>query len=162
MRIRKIYPTISTDKLQKILGDPNVRVQWEDHPVFKVISEDATTFSYVIHQQTAKPPVPMVSARDFVSRLYKLDGYFVKEDGTEGHINVRVPCDEPVEKTDKSIVRGQQVCLGNFITPTADGQGSEINGIVIQDLTGNVPAMVINKKSKDSVRLQYEAVTKFA
>ena len=73
----------------------------------------------------------MISARDFVSKIYKFDGYFVKDDGTEAHVCVKVPSDEPVEKTEKSIVRGKPICLGNFITPTVDGLGSEVNGIVM-------------------------------
>ena len=49
MRIRKIYPTIPPAKLQSILGDPNVRAQWDEQPVFKIVNEDTSTHSYIIH-----------------------------------------------------------------------------------------------------------------
>ena len=163
MNCKYLFKDIPPAKLHAIVADPKIKAQWVEAPIFKVISEDPNEKSFILHQVGKKPSVPMISAREFVSKMYKFDGYLLKEDsGDEAHLSVRVHVENDIPKNDNNNVRGKTICMGELILPNKDINGCELHTIGYQEFSGNLPKMLITQISNKKAAGFPAVVYKFA
>ena len=89
MKLDIAVPNCTIDQMQKCF-QIDVRKGWEENAEFKKI-EDCQDGD-LVYVVGPKPKVPMIDQRDFISKFYHRDAYFLNADGTTGaHLSVRVP-----------------------------------------------------------------------
>ena len=100
MRIECIYPFIEPEDCFNLLADIRSKLNNDDRFQNGEILEDRGD-SFIAYWKTPKPPIPMVSAREFLQDIYK-----VKDGMGEGrHFGGSMSVEHPSKPVTKDNVR---------------------------------------------------------
>ena len=66
------FPQIEPDAMFELMGNIQVRMQWDERWIKPKILQQNADGSVIMHVNTPKPPIPLVSQRDLVLEMYSL------------------------------------------------------------------------------------------
>ena len=159
MKLDITVPDCTIDKMQKCF-ELGVRMQWEDNQEFTKIGD--VQDGALIYIVGPKPKLPMIDQRDFLSKFYHRDAYFVNADGSVGgHASVRVHGGEHASYPPKAgLTRGEEYICGQIVIPAPEVNGVRLLGIIHRDMKGKLPEVVLQKAAEKAGPRFYEAVSK--
>ena len=137
------YPSIEPEAFFNLVGDTKARLVW-DHRWVKgsIIKEDGD--SVTMHCFSPKPPVPMVSEREFVTQIFNLRD--VPAPGLFFNLahSVNDPS-KPVATGMFATPRGLVEVQGLLIEANPNGKGTKTTEVRSMNMGGSIPGAVIGK-----------------
>ena len=150
LKFRYVFPNIPLDVLWRCL-QPSKRNEYENNPQYEKIDEmtDKPNLGEVYYILNKKPPIPLMSQRDSVIKMFVRESYHLRPN-THVYARHTVPCNiEKYQETkssglfSKGFQRMNQIILGQVVTENAEHNGSEVVMVMHTDLCGSVPGTMI-------------------
>ena len=163
------YKGVTPDELFDCLTS-TTRVEWDAQDIFEIIEEDKENLAHIIHQTFKKPPTHDQQGRELKGDLKQRDlvyKFFARKNflWSEEHGNVHVFASKSLthEKVPESAeyLRASRDLAGNYIEALPDGSGSRLTRIVICDLKGKIPPMMVHRAAKNLPVTIYETLNTF-
>ena len=150
-----IIPHLEPEQLFAVLGDVEQRVKTDPRWVSPRILEKKGESS-VLTFETAKPPIPMVSAREVVVECFSRENGF----GPGQHAFIQVNTEHaeaPIKNGLGAKVRANCIVAGNKFEKNPTGKGTLVTELRVMQTGGNMPAVMIGKMSTSLPQKSVEA-----
>ena len=136
--LENTYPNIEPEEFYNWVKNSKERLNWDPRWVnASILSTDGDT--EILSMMTTKPPIPMVSAREFVVKTAYLgqtgDGYLIVGSSTT----------HAAKPETKDNVRGHFYLISQLIKPNPNGKGTLQIEVRDVDWCGSLPDMITNK-----------------
>ena len=137
------------------------RAKWDDSEFKKI--EDIADNGELYYILGPKPKIPLVNRRDFISKMYDREDYFLNSDETPNpFLQTRVEggehADYPVKK---GITRGKDIFLGQVMEVNAAINGVKMICVLHRDMQGSLPDFALKKGAEKAPMKLYTALDKF-
>ena len=145
LKMEQTFPHIEPEALFDLTSDYEKRIKWDSKIIDAKILEKNEDGSIMLHYYSPKPPIPIISQRELLTKLWRIKDY---KDG----VYISVGCsvehpDYPIGTGMFAYVRGHATVQGFMIEKNPNGTGSKFTEIRQFDLGGSIPGAVINKIS---------------
>jgi len=141
VRLAAVLPAVDPLVLYDVLHDPEYRAVWDDNMVEGTLIEQLGPNDDVGYY-SAKAPVSLVSARDFVNQR----SWRVKEDKEYLIMNHSVV--HPKRPEQKGFVRANSIKTGYLVRTNPDSPGCTLTYITQTDPRGWIPTSLMNSVTK--------------